>query len=77
MGWAETSGTVLLVEQTQQVGAEEDFPNSDVLGPQADDFLTEGTTDEPLASLPIETAISTDAAAGPRRRIIPNRQWFW
>ena len=77
MGGPETSGTVLLIEQTQQVGTEEDFPNVSALGSQADDFPTEGTTHESLTSLPIETAIGTDASLGPRCRIIPNRQRFW
>jgi len=74
---AETSGAILLVEQAEQVGAEEDLPNPGVPGMQPDDFPTAGTTDESLASLPKEPPIGTDAAVGPRRWIDPSRQMFW
>ena len=74
---AETPRTILLVQQAEQIGPEEDFPNPGWLGLQPDDFPAEGAPDEPLAALPKEPAIGTDATLAPRGRIVPSRQGFW
>ena len=73
---AEASGTILWVEQAEQVGPQKDFPDSGWLALQPDDFPAEGPPDEPLAALPKEPAIGTDAALAPRGGISPVRQAF-
>jgi len=73
----ETAGVILLVEQAEQVGAQEDFPNPGWLALQSDDFPAEGPPDEPLTTLPKKSAIGTDAALIPRGWIAPSRQLLW
>lgn len=70
----QTACAILLVEHAQQIGAEVDFPHPGLLPLQPDDFPAEGPPDEPLAALPIESAIGTDPPLAPRDGINPGRQ---
>ena len=74
--WPETIGAIFLMEETQQIAAEKDFPNFPAVFFKADDFSAKGPPDKPLASLPEEPSVRADPSAAIGRRISPGGQRF-